>query len=641
MGSWVRGSMEFEVKFLPEGKRISVPAGSTVMSAALRAGVDLANICGGKGFCGKCLVEVLDGNVPPPTDQERKRVGEEKIKKGYRLACQLTVQEDVTVQVPEQSRVGRQRLVIMGKEPPVALNPNVKKVYVEVAPPSLHDPEGDDVRIAKVLAAMGLDPVLIDYEIIKKMPKILRDGGWKVTFTILNNREIVNVQPEDRTKELYGVAVDIGTTKLAVFIVDLLDGGIIFAEGIMNPQIRYGEDVISRIGYASQSDENLKEVQKAIIDGINSLIQRGLEETGIKEEDLYELVAVGNTAMHHLFLGLDVKWLGFSPYPPVVGRAYNVRAKDLGIRINLAGNIHMLPNVAGFVGADAIADILASRIHEKDRLILLMDVGTNTEVVLGCREGLWSCSTASGPAFEGAHIKCGMRAASGAIEKVKIGDDFEVEYGTVDGEKARGICGSGIIDAVAEMLRTGAIDMSGKIVLQGHKRVRDGIDGKEFILVFKEETASGREDIVITQEDIREVQKAKAAMYAGYMTLMRKSGFRREELSEIIIAGAFGNYIDPENARIIGMIPELQISKISFLGNTAGSGARMCLKSTDVRREAESIAKAIKYVELAAEPIFEEEYVNAMYMPNSKLEDFPEVTASVKAPRVVRRYVRR
>jgi uncharacterized 2Fe-2S/4Fe-4S cluster protein (DUF4445 family) len=633
--------MEFEVKFLPEGKRVSVPAGSTVMFAALKAGVDLANICGGKGFCGKCMVEVLGGKVPPPTDQERRRVGEERIKKGYRLACQLIVQDDIVVQVPDQSRVGRQRLVIMGKEPPVRLNPNVKKVYAEVLPPSLQDPEGDDLRIAKVLAGMGFDPVLIDYEVVKEMPKILREGGWKVTFTMLDDHEVVNVQPGDRTKELYGVAVDIGTTKLAVFIVDLLDGGIIFADGIMNPQIRYGEDVISRIGYASQSDENLKEVQKAIIDGINSLIERGLNETGVKEEDLYELVAVGNTAMHHLFLGLHIKSLGFSPYPPVVGRAYNVKARDLGVKINPAGNVHLLPNVAGFVGADAIADVLASRVHEKEKLTLLMDVGTNTEVILGCKDGLWSCSTASGPAFEGAHIKCGMRAATGAVEKVKIKEDFEVEYNTIDGERARGICGSGIIDAVAEMLRTGVVDMSGKIVLQGHRRVRDGEDGREFVLVFKEDTASGKEDIVITQEDIREVQKAKAAMYAGYMTLMRKSGFRREELSEIIIAGAFGNYIDPENARTIGMIPELPISKVSFLGNTAGSGARMCLKSTEIRKEAEDIAKAIKYVELAAEPIFEEEYVNAMYMPNSKLEDFPEVVAAVKAPRVVKRYVRR
>jgi uncharacterized 2Fe-2S/4Fe-4S cluster protein (DUF4445 family) len=267
-----------------------------------------------------------------------------------------------------------------------------------------------------------------------------------------------------------------------------------------------------------------------------------------------------------------------------------------------------------------------------------MDVGTNTEVILGNKYGLWCCSTASGPAFEGAHIKFGMRAASGAIEKVKIKENFDVEYITIDNEEPRGICGSGIIDAIAEMLRTGVIDTSGRIVLQDHKRIREGENGKEFIIAFKEETANKEEDIVITQDDIREIQKAKAAMYAGYMTLMRKASFKKEELSEIIIAGAFGSYIDPFSARLIGMIPELPISKISFLGNTAGSGARLCLKSMDYRKESEEIVEKMKYVELAAEPIFEEEYINAMYMPNSDLESFPEVSASIKAPKVVKRY---
>ncbi|MGQ9759776.1 MAG: ASKHA domain-containing protein [Candidatus Methanomethylicaceae archaeon] len=633
--------MEFEVRFLPEGKRSIVPAGSSVMQAAQRAGVDLALICGGKGFCGKCLVEVVEGKVSPPNEQEKKRIREDKLAKGYRLACQLVVEGNMTINVPDQSRVGRQRLVIMGKEPPIRIKPNVEKVYVEIKPPSLEDPKGDDLRIVEALSKSGFNCVNVDYSVMKKMPITLREGKWKVTLTILNGQEVINVQEGDRTKDVYGVAVDIGTTKLAVFIVDLVDGGIIFADGIMNPQIRYGEDVISRIGYATQSEENLREIQRVIVEGINHLIDNGVKETGIKEEDLYELVVAGNTAMHHLFLGLNVRALGFAPYTPVVGKSYDVKARDLGVRINPSGNIHTLPNVAGFVGADAIADILASRIHEKDRLTLLMDVGTNTEVILGCREGLWSCSTASGPAFEGAHIKCGMRAASGAIEKLKIKEDFDVEYTTIDGEKARGICGSGIIDAVAEMLRTGVIDMAGKIVLEGHRRVRDSDEGKEFILVFKEETAMGKEDIVITQDDIREVQKAKAAMYAGYMTLMRKSNFKKENLSEIIIAGAFGNYIDPENARVLGMIPELPISSISFLGNTAGSGARMCLKSLESRREADAVAGMMNYVELAAEPIFEEEYINAMYMPNSRLEDFPEVVLSVRAPRVVRRYVRR
>lgn len=633
--------MEFEVKFLPEGKKVSVKDSSTVLTAAIKASVDLVALCGGRGTCGKCLVEVIKGNVSPPTENEIRKIGKEKIEKGIRLACQLKVLDHLVISVPDKSRVGRQKLVIMGVEPAVKVNPNIKKLYFEVNPPSLKDPRGDDVRIYEILSHLKENNIPIDYAIIKEMPKILRESAWKITLTITSNGEIINIQSGDRTKDCYGVAVDIGTTKLALFIVDLISGNTLFADGIINPQAKYGEDVISRIQYASQSEENLKELQSAIIAGINELIERGLMETNIKREDLYEMVIVGNTAMHHLFLGLNVKWLGLAPYPPVIGMGYNVKAKELKININPSGNIYTLPNIAGFVGADAIADVLASRIHERERLTLLMDVGTNTEVILGNKDGLWCCSTASGPAFEGAHIKCGMKASSGAIERVKIREDLEVEYVTIDDEKPRGICGSGIVDAIAEMLKLGIIDTSGRIILKDHKRVREGELGKEFILVFKEETATGEEDIVITQEDIREIQKAKAAMYAGYMTLMRKGGLRKEELSEIIIAGAFGSYIDPLNAKIIGMIPDLPISKISFLGNTAGSGARLCLKSIDYRKEAEDVVKKMKYVELAVEWAFEEEYINAMFMPNSKIEDFPEVIKMIKAPINVKRYVRR
>ncbi|MCQ5340139.1 MAG: ASKHA domain-containing protein [Candidatus Methanomethylicia archaeon] len=628
--------MEYEVKFLPDGKRITIEEGNTVLAAAMKGNIDISAICGGKGLCGKCIVELIEGKANPPTDHEKRRLGE-KISKGFRLACQLKVYDNIVVNIPEQSRTGRQRLVIMGVEPPSRLNPNVKKIYLEITPPSLNDPRGDDVRILDMLSKLNIKNITINYEVARKMPKILRENNWKVTLTILNN-EIIDIEAGNTVDKCYGVAIDIGTTKLALFIVDLNDGTIIFSDGIMNPQIKYGEDVISRIQYASQNEDSLREIHRTIIDGINSLIEKGIKETDIIKDNIYEVVVVGNTAMHHLFLGLNVKWLGFSPYAPVIGKGYYTRAKRLGININPMGSVYALPNVAGFVGADAIADVLASRIHEKEKLTLLMDVGTNTEVILGNKYGLWCCSTASGPAFEGAHIKFGMRAASGAIEKVKIKENFDVEYITIDNEEPRGICGSGIIDAIAEMLRTGVIDTSGRIVLQDHKRIREGENGKEFIIAFKEETANKEEDIVITQDDIREIQKAKAAMYAGYMTLMRKASFKKEELSEIIIAGAFGSYIDPFSARLIGMIPELPISKISFLGNTAGSGARLCLKSMDYRKESEEIVEKMKYVELAAEPIFEEEYINAMYMPNSDLESFPEVSASIKAPKVVKRY---
>ncbi|MDI9608828.1 MAG: ASKHA domain-containing protein [Candidatus Verstraetearchaeota archaeon] len=632
--------MEFEVVFLPEGKRCRVPEKTTLMSAALKGEVDLAAICGGKGYCGKCLVEVIDGKVSPLTDHEKKRVPKEKMDRNYRLACQTYIEGDVTIRVPDQSRVGKQRLVIMGKEPPVQIMSNIEKVYLELYAPSLEDPTADDERLLAGLSSRGYSNLTIDTTVSREMPRILREAGWKVTAVILGRKEVIAIENGDTTSRKYGLAVDIGTTKLAVFIVDLNDGTIVYADGTMNPQIKFGEDVISRINYASQGKEHREEIRSTIVEGINNLLDAGVAESEMSRDEVYEAVLVGNTAMHHLFAGIEVKSLGLAPYAAGVGRSSDSKARDTGIEINPAGNVHLLPNVAGFVGADAIADILASRLHEKERLTLLMDVGTNTEVMLGDRKGIWACSTASGPAFEGAHIRCGMRAASGAIEKVWIDSDFRASYKTIDDKKPRGICGSGIIDAVAEMLRAGLIDTSGRIQQAG-SGVREGESGREFVLVPKEETETGKEDIVITQDDIREIQKAKAAIYAGFMTLVRKGGLDRGALAEIIIAGAFGNYIDPKNARIIGMIPELPLEKISFTGNTAGSGARLCLKSINARREAQIVASKVKYIELAAQPIFEEEYINAMYMPNSQLEDFPETMEEVKAPRVVRRYVRR
>lgn len=633
--------MDCEVRFLPEGKRSTVPEGSTIMTAAIEGGVDLSNICSGKGYCGKCIVEVLVGELSPLTDQEKKRIPPERLAKGYRLACQAHLTGDVVVRVPDQSRAGRQRLVIMGKEPPVILKQNVEKVYVELVAPTLQDPLADDERLFKALAEKGYSGLKADFIITKELPKVLRKSDWKATVTILGKKEIVNIQAGDTRAQNFGVAVDIGTTKLAVFLVDLTDGNLIFADGMMNPQIRYGEDVISRINFATQGEKELMEIQSSIVNGINELISKGVADTGIDAQDLYELVAVGNTAMHHLFVGIQIKSLGLCPYPAGLGRAYNIKSREMNIAINPSGNVHVLPNLAGFVGADAIADILASRLHEKEKLTLLMDVGTNTEVMLGSRKGIWSCSTASGPAFEGAHIKCGMRAATGSVEKIKITPEFDVTYKTIEDEKARGICGSGIIDAVAEALKSGVIDTSGKFVLQDHKRVKGEGATKEFILIYKDETSTGKEDIVLTQDDVREIQKAKAAMYGGYATLMKKAGFKKEDLNEIVIAGAFGNYIDPSSARTIGMIPEIPLEKVSFLGNTAGSGARMCLKSLDKRREAQDINNKMKYIELAVEPIFEEEYINAMYMPNSRLEEYPETVKGIRGPKNVRHYVRR
>ncbi|MCD6409292.1 MAG: DUF4445 domain-containing protein [Candidatus Verstraetearchaeota archaeon] len=632
---------EILVKFYPEGKRASIERGKTILDAALKADVDLAALCGGKGFCGKCQVVVVEGseNLSPLTEVERKHLSAEKLELGFRLACQAKVYGDVAVKIPEYSRTGKQKLVIMGVEPPRPLKPAVRKIYVELPPPTLEDPLADDLRLINALREKGFEVEEIDPEILVKLPDLLREAGWKITATIIDGKKIIDVEPRDVSEHCYGIAVDIGTTKLACFLVNLNTGELLHACGTMNPQIPYGEDVMSRISYAMEGEDHLQQLKKAVVDGINGLIQEALTITGVRREHLYELVAVGNTAMHHLFIGIQPAYVGRSPYPPAVAKSCALPPQAVGIAINNRGRVHVLPNIAGFVGADAVACLLATEVHKSAELKLLMDVGTNTEVSLGNREKILSCSTASGPAFEGAHIKYGMRAATGAIERVKIDEEtFEPEISTIDDAKPRGICGSGIIDVIAEMLRVGLLDTRGRIQRKETTRIREGPQGLEYVLAWKEETPSKAEDLVITQKDIREIQLAKAAMRTGCEILMKRLGIGREQISELIIAGAFGSYINPESARILGMIPEVPLERIKFVGNTAGSGARMCLKSVDARREAEEIARRVEYVELAALPEFQEEYVNAMAFPHADISKHPEVMSKIKAPVTTRIY---
>lgn len=625
----------FLVIFHPEGKRAVLEEGKTVLDAALKAGVDLASLCGGKGFCGKCQVIVVEGagNLSPLTEVESRHLPPEKLELGFRLACQARVYGDVTIKVPEHSRTGKQKLVIMGVEPPYPLKPAVRKIYVELSPPTLEDPLADDLRLINALKVRGLNIEEIDHEVLTKLPDVLRYAEWKVTVTIIDDRRIIDVEPGDTSKQCYGIAVDIGTTKVACFLVDLNTGELLYACGAMNPQIPYGEDVMSRISYAMEGEKNLQRLKEAVVDGINRLIDECLSITKIKREHIYELVAVGNTAMHHLFIGIQPLHLGRSPYPPAAAKGYSFPPSAIGTSINRRGRVYILPNIAGFVGADAVACILATGIHKSNDLKLLMDVGTNTEVSLGNAKEIMSCSTASGPAFEGAHIKFGMRASTGAIERVKIDDEtYEPEISTIDDAKPRGICGSGIIDAIAEMLRVGLLDTGGRIQRKNTPRIREGPQGLEYVLAWKEETPTKAEDIVITQKDVREIQLAKAAMRAGCEILMKRMGVTKDHISELIIAGAFGSYINPESARIIGMIPEVPVEKIKFVGNAAGSGARMCLKSVEARREAEEIARRVKYIELAALPEFQVEYMNAMALPHADVSKHPEVMSKIKAP---------
>jgi len=611
------------IKFLPEGKSVFLSAGCTVLDAAFSGNIDLASICGAKSLCGKCQVIILRGNenLSPISEQERKHLTEEKLHGGFRLACCAKVFGDVVVKIPDSSRIGKQKLVIMGIEPPLTLDPNIKKAYVELAKPTIDDPRADDVRLLKMMNQIGLSPT-IDHEAAKKLPDVLRAGDWKITTTVIGEK-IVDFEVGN-SRDLYGFAVDIGTTKLAGFLVDLSTGELLNANGMINPQISFGEDVISRISHAMKNN-GIKELQEAIVEAINSLIEQACHITNIHREKIYEVTIAGNTAMHHLFLGINPENIPLSPYTPAMAHSLNVDATKMNIKIHPKGNIHVLPNIAGFVGGDAIAGILATKIYEKNDLRLLIDVGTNSEVVIGCRDSIFVCSTASGPAFEGAHIKQGMRAATGAICSIKINKD--VSFETIDDAKPRGICGSGIIDAVAEMLRVGIIGTAGEMI-DTHPRVTE----RGFVIARKDETASGKEDITITQQDIREVQKAKAAIQTGWRIMMNKLGIVERDIKKIIIAGAFGSFINPASARTIGMLPEVELSRVTFVGNTAGSGTRMTLKSQKERLKADEIGRKVRYIELAAEKDFQMEYINALSMPHANLDYYPQVANFIKAP---------
>ncbi len=631
-----------KVTFLPEGKRASISKGESLLDAALRVGADLASLCGGKGYCGKCQVMIIQGleKVNAVTELERKHISEEKINLNFRIACQTKVLGDVTVKIPEESRTSKQKLVVMGAEPEIPLVPSLKKIYLEISKPTLEDPRADEERILSELSKKGFGDLTFEYDIFLRLSELLRDSDWKATFTINEDFKIVNAEKGDTSNRLLGIAVDIGTTKVASFLVDLTSGKLLHTIGTMNPQIPYGEDVMSRITSSIEKPENLKKLQNAIIACINDLIGQACEITGTGLDEICEISVVGNTAMHHLFLGLNSKYVALSPYPPTIVRPFKVKAKDLGININRAGYVYVLPNIAGFVGADAVGGILATEIYKQKNMSLLIDVGTNTEVMLGNSDGLLCCSTASGPAFEGAHIKFGMRAAGGAIEKVKINSEtLEPECQTIDELKPRGICGSGLVDIIAEMLKTGIIDTGGTIRNDiRNLRIRKGQQGLEYVLAWKSETSTGKEDVVLTQADIREFQKAKAAIHAGIAILMNKLKITKEDIKTIFIAGAFGFYIDSGNARTLGMIPEVSLEIVKFVGNTAGSGARLALKSRSIREEALKLVKNVNYIELSIEPLFEEEYINSMYLPHSIIEDYPLTMESIKAPVNVKRY---
>ena len=624
------------VTFEPEGRRVRVAPGTSIFQAAREVGVGIRSECAEEGTCGKCKVIVKNKNAANEvTDTEMEHLSSREINSGYRLACRTIIKQNITVMVPEETRIGKRKIQITGLERPVPLNPSVKKFHVVLSKPTLSDVRPDFERLLdSIKKEHGYKELEVNYELLKELPDILRNANWDLTVTILNDYVIIAAEAGDTSNKLLGLAIDVGTSKIVGYVVDLMTGQTVGVGSIENPQVMYGEDVISRITFAMGSNEKLRVLQKLAVEGINDVLHEACTQANADPNNIYEATIAGNTAMHHFLLAIQPKYLAFSPYTPAVRKSTKVKAEKLGIKISRNGNVHVLPVIAGFVGADAVGDVLSSGIHESAELSLLLDIGTNTEAFVGNADDILSCSCASGPAFEGAHIKHGMKAVTGAIEKVRIlPDTYDVEYETIDNVKPVGLCGSAMVDIVAEMLKNGIINHHGRLnrdIETPRLKTVDKIP--EFVLAWENETATEKE-ITVTQKDIGEIQLAKAAMFTGCSILMKRKNVKKENFDRVFIAGAFGNYINPVNAKFIGLVPDVPTEKIKFVGNTAVTGAKMVLVSREARETAEALSKRIRYLELAADPSFSSEFSQALFFPHRDLDRFPSVRKHLKFER--------
>jgi uncharacterized 2Fe-2S/4Fe-4S cluster protein (DUF4445 family) len=623
---------KIKVSIEPIGRRILLEKPANGLDAIRSAGIGIKSVCAGKGTCGKCRILIMDRDIRPPTSQEEKVLAKDEIGSGVRLACQQIFDRDIKIYIPASSLSEEQKLQVKGKETETDVDPLVSKYHLKLNRASLDDLDSDFKRIREGLRQeYDVTADRIDLEALRLMPGVIRSNSWDITVA-LRDSEVISIEGGDTVKQSYGLAVDLGTTKIALLLVDLASGKTVDSQGIMNPQISFGEDVMSRLNYALEKPSNLENIKNTVVKRMGEAAKELCARNDIETSQLLEMTVVGNTAMHHLFLGLPVKQLALSPFVPLTESPLNIKARELGIEMAPGAYIYMPPPIAGFVGSDHLAMVLASGLQDLKGNYLGVDIGTNTEIALASNGKLTSVSTASGPAFEGAHIKHGMRAAPGAIERVVIEKDtFIPAIQTINDKKPTGICGSGILDAVAELLRTGVIDIRGKFQADNSFICQDDKGQKQFILARSEKDDGedisdspyndtmglpcGEKDISVSQKDIVEIQLAKGAMRTGIEILLENAGIDFRELDGIIIAGAFGSYIDPRNVVNIGMFPMVSLDRISQVGNAAGVGAKMVLISRSQRKKAEEIAEKTDYLELTVYPGFSDHFIAGMQFP--------------------------
>ncbi len=618
------------VTFLPSYRKITVDAGSTVLDAIQRAQIQMNVVCGGQGKCGKCVVFIKNGSVEFDREKFGRFFTAEELAQGACLACEAVIGDDLHVLIPESSLIQQQKILMESLGIETVFSPSVWKYYVELSPPTLEDPSPDLTRLVWGIQKQGgplAEKMYAPLDVLRWMPRVLRDSGWRVTATLAlvpGGFRIIDLEKGDTRSEIYGVAIDLGTTTVVAYIRSLADGRIVGIASNYNRQISCGEDILSRVNYARKN--GLPKLQALAAESINLAITTAANGAGIDREDIYEVVVAGNTIMTHILLGIDPAYMIEEPYVPVVRRYLTTAAPRLGIEVAQDASVFIFPAVSDFIGGDIIADVLASGMGEKDEISLLVDIGTNFEVVLGNREWMFSCAGAAGPALEGGEVLLGMRANPGAIERISIDPiTLEPEFQTINSVKPVGICGSGLIDLLADLLRACVVDRTGRIntgII--HPRVRQGDHFPEYVIAWKTETGNNK-DIVITENDIKNLIMSKASILAACITLMKQAGITRNELSAIYFSGAFGNYINKENAIMIGLIPEVAIDHIRNIGNGAVEGANMALINRKKRKTLDEIAKNIAYIELNAEPSFMDEYTGSSFLPHTDLALFPRV----------------
>lgn len=594
-----------EIVFQPLGKRAEFEPGTTILQAAQAAGVSLAAVCGGVGVCGDCRVRVLSGTVSAPNLTEEEWLDGDEIAAGFRLACQVVITGDeaVLVDVPPESLSVMQRSQVEGEETAFEVAPTIRIHDLVGAPPTIHDLRGDWERI------VGVDPGWrVPASVLAAIPGMLRAHDWHIRL-VMRGSDVVHVLPPGRAP--LGFAVDVGTTGLAAYLIDLESGETLGIAGTTNPQIAYGEDVMARLTLVMRDPAGAQRLQSTVIEGLNGLLRALCEAAEVVIDDVVDVVAVGNTAMHHLLLGLPVEQLGSAPYVPAVASAVYTSARDLGLDVAAGAELYLPPNLAGFVGGDHTAMLLATGTLDQPGITLSLDIGTNTEVTLNANGQRWTCSTASGPAFEGAHIRDGMRAADGAIERL-MWHDGALTWLTINQARPVGLCGSGILDAVAALRAAGILSATGRMT-RDHPAVRRVDRDTWFEIVPAGGTGHGRA-VVISRGDVSEVQLAKSAIRAGIKLLTERAGIAESDIDRVIVAGAFGSYIDIENAIAIGMFPPLPVERFRQVGNAAGIGAKRLLLDARARQRAAEIAGQLEYIELTDHPDFKDRFSQAVVL---------------------------